>query len=218
MAFLDGERRSEIPQGDTWSGPARIHEDMVERTGEPLYYGGGVIDEEISLYQKENMGPYQPYSRVQRGKLQGASSPIQLGVKRAEKRRQEAGDQQRLARWEDLLKEERRGRLEWVKRWLKSENQFQSNRSVDLGDPGLDQRPSKEDKGEERRVEARELGRKDNPRKGSKVKEALADSGWGSAGANSEEELRKEVATKDEIVESLLSDNAELKEKVFMYI
>ena len=28
-------------------------------------------------------------------------------------------------------------------------------------------------------------------------------------------ELRKEVATKDEIVESLLSDNAELKEKVF---
>ena len=27
-------------------------------------------------------------------------------------------------------------------------------------------------------------------------------------------ELRKEVATKDEIVESLLSDNAELKEKV----
>ena len=116
-------------------------------------------------------------------------------MKRAEKRRQEAGDQQRLARWEDLLKEERRGRLEWVKRWLKSENQFQSNRSVDLGDPGLDQRPSKEDKGEERRVEARELGRKDNPRKGSKVKEALADSGWGSAGANSEEELRKEVAS-----------------------
>ena len=29
-------------------------------------------------------------------------------------------------------------------------------------------------------------------------------------------DLRKEVATKDEIVESLLSDNAELKEKVFI--
>ena len=155
----------------------------------------GVRDEEISLYQKENMGPYRSYSRVQRGKLQGASSPIQQGVKRVDNRRQEVGNQQRSACTEGLIKEDRRERHEWVKRWLKSENQFQSNRSVDLGDPGLDQRPSNEDKGEERRVEARELGRKDNPRKGSKVKEALADSGWGSAGANSEEELRKEVAS-----------------------
>ena len=80
-AALGEERMSEIPQGDTWSGPALIHEDMVERTGEPLYYGGGVRDEEISLYHKENMGPYRPYSRVQRGKLQGASSPIQQANK-----------------------------------------------------------------------------------------------------------------------------------------
>ena len=78
---------SEIPQGDTWSGPALIREDMEERTGEPLYYGGGVRDEEISLYHKENMGPYRPYLRVQRGKLQGASSPIQQANKGGRGRR-----------------------------------------------------------------------------------------------------------------------------------
>ena len=59
----------------------------------------------------------------------------------------------------------------------------------------MDPRPSKEDKGEEGRAEARERVGKDNPRKGSNVKEAMADSGWGSAGANSEEDLRKEVAS-----------------------